>query len=99
LKIQGGFTFKMAQEADLTETGSTATEEERNRRSGRDMPRSDGGVSDEDVNAISNSRKMPKGKTGQDHSTEDYEKTIPDHGVGAVQDNSDTTSDIARIND
>ena len=89
----------MAQEADLTETGSTRTEDERNKHSGRDIPGGDGGVSDEDVNAISNARKMPKGKTGQDHSTEDREKTMPDSGVGAVQDNSDTTSDIARIND
>jgi hypothetical protein len=89
----------MAQNADLTETGSTRSEEERNRRSGRDIPGGEGGVSDEDINSVANSQKMPKGKTGQDHSTEDYGKTMPDHGVGAVQDNSDTTSDVARIND
>jgi hypothetical protein len=89
----------MAQEADLTETGGSPTEDERNRRSGRDIPGGDGGVADEDVNAVANAQKMPKGKTGQDHSTEDYEKTMPDSGVGAVQDNSDTTSDIARIED
>ncbi len=89
----------MAQEADLTETGTTPTEQERNRRSGRDIPGGDGGVSDEDINAISDANRMPKGKTGQDHSTEDYGKTMPDHGVGAVQDNSDTTSDIAHINE
>ena len=89
----------MAQEADLTEAGTNQTQEERNRRSGRDIPSGTGVVSDEDVNAISNARKMPKGKTGQDHSTENYEETMPDSGVGAIQDNSDTTSDIARIND
>lgn len=87
----------MAQEADLTETGTNAAEEERNHRIGRNIPGGDGRVSDEDVNAVSNAGKMPKGKTGQDHSTEDYGKTMPDHGVGAVQDNSDTTSDIAHI--
>lgn len=89
----------MAQEADLTETGATPTEEERNRRSGRDIPGGVGTVSDEDVNAISNANRMPKGKTGRDHSTEDYEKSMPDSGVGAIQDGSDTTSDAARIND
>jgi hypothetical protein len=59
----------MGQEPDLTETGTTPTEEERNRRSGRDIPGGDGGVSDEDVNAVANAQKMPKCKTGQDHST------------------------------
>ena len=89
----------MAQEADLTETGTTPTEEDRNKRSGRDIPGGTGVVSDEDVNAISNANRMPKSKTGRDHSTEDREKTMPDSGVGAIRDNSDTTSDIARIND
>ena len=88
----------MAQEADLTETGTTPTEEERNRKSGRDIPGGTGVVSDEDVNAISDARKAPKGQTGgQDHSTEGYGETMPDHGVGAIQDHSDTTSDVARI--
>lgn len=89
----------MGQEADLTETGTTPTEEERNRHSGRDIPGGSGVVADEDVNAISDANKTPRGKTGQDHSTEDYEKTMPTSGVGAFQDHSDTTSDIARIED
>ena len=63
---------------------------------GRDLPNSDGTVSDEDVNAITDSG---RGKTGQDHSTEHHERTQPTDGVGGVQESSDTTSDIARIRD
>ncbi|MEP7213094.1 MAG: hypothetical protein ABI791_08470 [Acidobacteriota bacterium] len=63
---------------------------------GRDLPNSDGTVSDEDVNAITG---RGRGKTGQDHSTEHHERTEPTDGVGGVQESSDTTSDIARIRD
>jgi hypothetical protein len=63
---------------------------------GRDLPNADGQVSTEDVNAIDD---KGTGKTGQDHSTENYSSTIPDEGVGAVQDNSDTTADVARLRD
>ena len=65
---------------------------------GRDIPGGDGTVGQENIDAIDDSDR--KGKpTGQDHSTENYGETMPDHGVGAVQDSSDTTSDIARIRD
>ena len=64
---------------------------------GRDMPGGDGTVSDEAVNAISD--KSNDKPTGQDHSTEGHRKTEPTGGVGAVQDQSDTTSDVARLND
>lgn len=64
---------------------------------GRDLPNASGEVSDEDVRAITGGRRRKK--TGQDHSTENYGETMPDSGVGAIQDNSDTTSDIARIPD
>jgi hypothetical protein len=58
----------------------------------------EGLVSDESLKAITGDDK--KGKpTGQDHSTENYGETEPDHGVGAVQDSSNTMSDIARIKD
>ena len=67
---------------DTTETGS-------------DIPGGDGTVSDEDVNAISGGNKGAK--TGQDHSTENRENMMPTDGVGAIQDSSDTTSDIAHI--
>ncbi len=33
------------------------------------------------------------------NSLENYEDTVPDGGVGSVQDYSDTTSDVARIRD
>lgn len=83
----------------LTEQGSNRAEEERDKRSGRDIPGGTGVVSDEDVNAISDAGKDTKRKTGVDHSTDNHEKTMPDHGVGAVQNSSDTTSDIARIDE
>ena len=58
----------------------------------------EGLVSDEDLDAITEDD--TKGKpTGQDHSTENYGETELDHGVGHVQDHSDTSSDIARIKD
>jgi hypothetical protein len=63
---------------------------------GRDLPNTDGTVSDEDVNAITD---RGRGKTGQDHSTERHEVTDPEGGVGTIQDSSDTTSDIASISD
>ena len=62
---------------------------------GRDLPNADGQVSDGDVNAIDDDGRGKK--TGQDHSLDNYGETMPDEGVGAVQDNSDTTSDVARI--
>lgn len=63
---------------------------------GRDLPNADGTVSDEDVSAIT---EKGKGKTGQDHSLDNHENRIPDTGVGAFQDSSDTTSDRAHIVD
>jgi hypothetical protein len=90
----------MSEQTDrLTERGTNKAEEERNERSGRDIPGGTGVVSDEDVNAISDATRDTKRETGVDHSTEDYGKTMPDHGVGAVQNSSDTTSDIAHIDE
>ena len=68
-------------------------------RTGRDIPGGDGTISDEDVNAISDANSKGHKKTGQDHSLEDYEKSMPTGGVGGVQDYSDTTTDIAHIKD
>lgn len=64
---------------------------------GRDLPNSDGQVSTEDVNAIDNDGSGKK--TGQDHSLENYGETMPDEGVGAIQNSSDRTSDVARVRD
>jgi len=64
---------------------------------GSDIPGGTGEVSDEDINAITDDGSGKK--TGQDHSLEDYGESMPDSGVGAFQDNSDTTSDVARIED
>lgn len=64
---------------------------------GTNLPNADGRVSDEDVNAITDEGKDKP--IGQDHSLENYGETIPDEGVGGVQDQSDTTSDVARIRD
>lgn len=65
-------------------------------QTGLDLPDADGQVSDDDLQGFS--RPDQKGEEGgQDHSTENYEDTEPDEGVGAIQDRSDTTSDVARI--
>ncbi len=64
---------------------------------GSDIPGGDGTISDEDMNAISGGRKRQK--TGQDHSLENYEDSEPTSGVGAIQDYSDTSSDVAHIVD
>ena len=80
----------MAQENDYDKKGTTAT--------GSDLPNATGELSDEDINAIDDGcgRNAP---TGQDHSTENRGDSMPDSGVGAVQNSSDTTSDVARIDD
>lgn len=64
---------------------------------GRDLPNGDGTVSDEDVNAISDDGSGKK--TGQDHSLDNHEQTMPDGGVGSVQNSSDTTTDVARMHE
>lgn len=62
---------------------------------GSDLPNADGNVADEDVNKITDDGSNKP--TGQDHSTEDYEESEPKDGVGAIQNSSDTESDIAHI--
>ena len=65
---------------------------------GSDIPGGDGTISDEDMNAIDPDH--DKGKPiGQDHSLENYEDSEPTSGVGAIQNSSDTSSDIAHIAD
>ena len=64
---------------------------------GRDLPNADGAVSDEDVQAISGEN--DDRPTGQDHSTENHRQKMPESGVGAIQDENDRTSDIARIDE
>jgi hypothetical protein len=63
---------------------------------GHDIPSGDGGVGDEQVHAIGNE---PTGEGGRDHSTDDSGRRDPTDGVGAVQDSSDTGSDVADISD
>jgi len=65
---------------------------------GSDIPGGDGTVSDEDVNAIDAGNDDGK-PIGQDHSLENYEDSEPTSGVGAIQNSSDTTSDVAHIED
>ena len=82
----------MAQQDDVfndSEKDTTAT--------GSDIPGGDGTVSDEDVNAIDDDGGDKP--TGQDHSLEDYEKTLPMDGVGAVQDSSLIRDNVAHIED
>ena len=63
---------------------------------GSDLPKGDGNVGDEQVNAIDDDG---SGKpTGQDHST-DVEDREPTDGVGGVQDSSLAGTDVADISD
>lgn len=91
----------MAQETELwekeTSTVTDRTEERKPMESatGRDKPSGDGDVGDEQVNAIDDDGTGKK--TGQDHSTDTQDRDEPTDGVGGVQDSSDTTSAVARI--
>ena len=64
---------------------------------GSDLPNADGNVADEEVNQITDDGSDKP--TGQDHSTENYEESEPRDGVGAIQNSSDTESDIAHFKD
>ncbi len=93
----------MAQETDLWEQETNLEREQTHERkkdesaTGRDMPRGDGGVGDEQVNAIG---RDDAGKpTGQDHSTDDHEMRDPDEGVGAIQDREDRAGTRADLPD
>lgn len=75
------------------------TDEKQITETGSDIPGGDGIVSDEDVKAIDGRKAGKATEKGQDHSLEDYEKSMPTSGVGAFQNSSDTTSDIADIDE
>lgn len=83
----------MAQEKD----GVFTTDEKNTIKTGRDLPDGDGTVSDEQMQAVSGEN--DDRPTGQDHSTENHAETMPEDGVGAIQDDNDTSSDVARISD
>jgi hypothetical protein len=68
-------------------------------KTGRDIPGGDGGVSDEDVKAISDATSKRHRKGGQDHSLENYEDSEPTGGVGAIQDSSLIKENVAHIAD
>jgi hypothetical protein len=90
----------MPQETEKSKTRDVFNTADEDLDSGRNLPDGDGTVSDEDVQAVARGGvNNKKGKTGQDHSLENYEDSEPDGGVGGVQDYSDTSSDIARIKD
>lgn len=90
----------MAQENEKSNTRDVFNTDEKDLNSGRNLPAGDGTVADEQVAAVERGGvNAKKGETGQDHSLENYEATEPDDGVGAVQDYSDTGSDIAHIKD
>ncbi len=64
---------------------------------GSNKAHGDGTVSDEDVDKIDGGDGSKP--IGQDHSLENYEKSEPTSGVGAFQNSSDTSTDIAHISD
>jgi hypothetical protein len=88
----------MAQENKDSNTRDVFNTDEKDLNSGSNLPGGDGTVTDEQVAAIERGGVNAKeGATGQDHSLENYEDSEPSDGVGAVQDYSDTTSDVAHI--
>jgi hypothetical protein len=90
----------MAQENEKSNTRDVFNTDEKDLHSGRNLPGGDGTVSDEQVAAVERGGVNAKsGKTGQDHSLENYEDSEPTGGVGGVQNHSDTGSDIAHIKD
>lgn len=90
----------MAQGTKESNTRDTFNTDEKDLNSGSNLPGGDGTVSDEQIHEVERGGVNAKtGKTGQDHSLENYEDSEPESGVGAVQDYSDTTSDIAHIED
>jgi len=68
------------------------TDEKSTTETGSGIPGGDGTISDEDMNAISSGGRRKK--IGQDHSTENREDMMPTSGVGAIQNSSDTSTDI-----
>lgn len=66
-------------------------------KTGSDLPNADGGVSDEDLNAITDDGSDKP--IGQDHSTDNYEDSEPRDGVGAIQNSSEPSSGYAHIED
>lgn len=93
----------MQQSSDANDQEATPRQREEDERYGRDIPGATGDVSDEDLKAISNETTADETEIGmsggQDHSTENYGDSFPDHGVGAVQNAHDPTQDIASIDD
>lgn len=89
----------MAQYKEESKTRDVFNTAQEDLDTGRNAPDGDGTVSDEDMKALEGGVNAKGGPTGQDHSTENYGATEPTGGVGGVQDHSDTTSDIARIDE
>lgn len=90
----------MAQETKKSNTRDVFNTDEKDLDTGSNLPGGDGTVAPEQVHAVTRGGVNAKeGKTGQDHSLENYEDSEPTSGVGAVQDHSDTTSDVAHIED
>jgi hypothetical protein len=91
----------MAQETELwekeTSTQGVKTEERKpmETETGRDLPSGDGGVGDEQVDAIGATTSRVEG--GQDHSTDLTSDRDPTDGVGGVQDSSLAGTDIADL--
>ncbi|HEY0457721.1 MAG TPA: hypothetical protein VGC97_01140 [Pyrinomonadaceae bacterium] len=90
----------MTQGTEKSNTRDVFNTDEKDLDSGSNLPGGDGSVAPEQAAAVERGGVNAKpGKTGQDHSLENYGESEPDSGVGAVQDYSDTSSDIARIED
>ncbi len=89
----------MAAETNESKSWDILQTDEKDLKTGRNLPGGDGTVADEQVHALAGGVNAKKSKTGQDHSLENYEASEPDDGVGGVQSHAETGADIAHIED
>lgn len=84
--------------SDMAGSGVTVDDPKNTTKTGSDLPKGSGQISDEGFNKISG--KKDTRPTGADKSTEDREDQMPTSGVGAFEDSSQPlTQTIAHIED
>lgn len=81
----------------MTEKDEYGHDAKETTKTGSDLPKGDGTISDEGFNRISGDE--PDKPTGADHSLDNYEDSEPRDGVGAIQSSSLINENIAHIED
>jgi hypothetical protein len=81
----------------MTEKDEYGHDAKETTKTGSDLPKGDGTLSDEGFDRISG--KSDNRSTGADHSLDNYEDSEPRDGVGAIQSSSLINENIAHIED